>query len=243
MGSAWASLTGTPPPDAPADPYGAGSAWVPSGVGSVYWENNATAAMIAALQPLAYATSTTGTSTYTSYTGYSTTTSTSTGTSTTTGTGTTTPPPPPPPPIAGPPTPGILRQGTVTGPASAIDLWSLIGGPATPAQVAGPGLSSTGMGFPGGGTVSLADVAGQFALGGVIRTYSPLGLPQGLVSSLVRAGQGDQGTPRTVSSPVGDRIGVKVGNLTINNPVAERPSDSITRSSNRLAFLAGRGPV
>ena len=119
-------------------------------------------------------------------------------------------------------------------------------GPLLPAGPQAPGasgsLSSTGMGFSGGGTVSLADVAGQFAFGGMIPEMAlGGGVPQGLVPSVSQANQG--GPPRTVSGSAGDRIGVQVGNLTIHNPIAEKPSDSITRSSNRLAFLAGRQPV
>jgi hypothetical protein len=49
--------------------------------------------------------------------------------------------------------------------------------------------------------------------------------------------------PRTLSDAAANRGGLHVGQLTINNPKAEKPSDSITRSSNRLAFMAGRGPV
>jgi len=33
---------------------------------------------------------------------------------------------------------------------------------------------------------------------------------------------------------------MNVENLTINNPSQERPSESIARASNKLAFLAGR---
>lgn len=35
--------------------------------------------------------------------------------------------------------------------------------------------------------------------------------------------------------------GLQVANLNVYNPAAEKPSESITRASNRLAFLAGRG--
>jgi hypothetical protein len=49
--------------------------------------------------------------------------------------------------------------------------------------------------------------------------------------------------PRSLSDAAGDRIGVKVGNLTINNPVKEETAQSIARTTNRLSFLAGRGAV
>jgi hypothetical protein len=49
-----------------------------------------------------------------------------------------------------------------------------------------------------------------------------------------------QGIPRTVSTAAGDHIGVSIGSMTIHNPLPEKPSDSIARSSNRLAFLGGR---
>ena len=146
------------------------------------------------------------------------------------------------------PTPGLQVIPSGGGPIT-VNLEPLVtGGPQTPVSALTSGsLSATGSGFSGGGTVSLSDVAGQFAFGGVVPggiAFSPGGLPQGLATfSQVDPG----GLPRTVSSAAGstggDRVGVKVGSIVVNNPVPEKPSDSITRSSNRLAFLAGRGPV
>ena len=143
------------------------------------------------------------------------------------------------------PTPGVQTQPAGnTGPI-VVDLQSLInGGPYAPVSAVSAGipLSATGAGFSGGGEVSMADVAAMFAMGGSIPVLPARSGPQGLVSSLDRM-QNGQGNARTVTSSAGDSIGVNIGNLNISNPVAERPSDTITRSSNRLAFLAGRGPL
>jgi hypothetical protein len=50
--------------------------------------------------------------------------------------------------------------------------------------------------------------------------------------------------PRTMGEAAAvNRTGLHVDSLVINNPVRERPSDSIARSSNRLAVLAGRGLI
>ena len=119
---------------------------------------------------------------------------------------------------------------------------SFIPGGGAPVFGAQPSLSGTGAGFAGGGSVSLADVAGRFALGGVLPAVRLPAVQADLGSLGTSAAQEN---PRTISSAAGsssgDRIGVQVGSLTIMNPIAEKPSDSITRASNRLAFLAGRG--
>jgi hypothetical protein len=55
-----------------------------------------------------------------------------------------------------------------------------------------------------------------------------------------------QELPRTMGAAAassGNRVGLNVESMVVNNPVPEPPSQSITRSANRLAFLAGRGPV
>jgi hypothetical protein len=145
-------------------------------------------------------------------------------------------------------TPGILVTPSGGSPAP-VNLASLImGGPSSPVIGAGASGSAAGMGFAGGGMVggdggSLADVAGMFSLGGAVQdpTLAALGLSPGAQRQL--AGTTAGGMPRSLSDAAGDRIGVKIGNLNISNPVAEKPSDTITRSTNRLAFLAGRGPV
>jgi hypothetical protein len=48
--------------------------------------------------------------------------------------------------------------------------------------------------------------------------------------------------PRSLSpAAAASRVGVQVqGDVNISNPVPEKASESIIRSSNRLAFLAGR---
>jgi hypothetical protein len=146
-------------------------------------------------------------------------------------------------------TPGVLVTPLGGSPAP-VDLSSLImGGPSSPVIGSGASGSATGMGFALGGMVgggdggSLADVAGMFSLGGQVQdpTLAALGLPPAAQRQL--AGTAAGGMPRSLSDAAGDRIGVKIGNLTVHNPVAEKPSDTITRSTNRLAFLAGRGSV
>ena len=135
-------------------------------------------------------------------------------------------------------TPGVLVTPEGGG-SFPVDLSSLIpAGPASPVQVTGPSRSTTGMGFQAGGLVG--DVASLFAFG---VPDMPALAATALSSSFQRqlAGAGTQ--QRTLSDAAGERVGVKVGNLTINNPTPEKPSDSIARSSNRLAFLAGRGAV
>jgi hypothetical protein len=79
----------------------------------------------------------------------------------------------------------------------------------------------------------------MFAMGGAVpMTIAPAG-GDGLVNSLTTA------NPRTMSDAASrSSVGLQVqGDLNINNPRPEKPSDSITRSSNRLAFLAGRGSI
>lgn len=136
---------------------------------------------------------------------------------------------------SGPLVPGPVSVLETAGP-TVIDLNSLITG--------GPAVGAAGtMGFAAGG--ALADVAGMFggglAAGGVVPGLAIPGLSATLQKQLAGAAQGQ--LPRTMSDAAGDTVGLQVGNLTINNPVAERPSDSITRSSNRLAFMAGRGII
>jgi hypothetical protein len=137
------------------------------------------------------------------------------------------------------PTPGVsvVPVGS-SGPIN-VNLDSLIqGGPASPVfDVTGGSLSGTGNGFAAGG--SLSDVAGMFAMGGSIpMTIAPAG-GDGLVSSLTTANN------RTLSDAAqSSSVGLQVqGDLNINNPRSEKPSESITRSSQRLSFLAGRGAV
>jgi hypothetical protein len=144
--------------------------------------------------------------------------------------------------------PGILVHpaGDSSVPSTGINLQPLVqGGPDAPVSTSGPSLSSTGMGFAGGGLVpgaggGLGQMASMFGLGGVVGgELAGFGLPPQLQQQLAMTTTA-QGAPRTVSAAAGDHIGVSVGSMTINNPLAEKPSESITRSSNRLALLAGR---
>jgi hypothetical protein len=101
-------------------------------------------------------------------------------------------------------------------------------------------VGGTGYGFAAGGEVP--DLAGMFAPGGPVY-FMPAGVSQQLVSS-VNSASGFQGeAPRTLSDAASAirGAGLNVESMTINNPVAEQPSQSIARASNRLAFLAGRG--
>ena len=119
---------------------------------------------------------------------------------------------------------------------------------------AGGGMIWPWTGHPGGyaqgGQVSMDDVAGMlsgFSGGGqipvpmLVRTGAgqPMSLDQ-LVAALAKS---NNATPsRTLADAASaTRVGLNVENLTVNNPVPESPSHSITRAANRLAFLGGRG--
>jgi hypothetical protein len=133
----------------------------------------------------------------------------------------------------------VLTPGPGSGNVS-VDLSSLIlGGPAMPVSAASviPSLSGTGNGFSGGGV--LGDIASRFAVGGNI----PYPVLARVGSPLANSGQSAvQDLPRTISAAASQpNVGMQVESLTINNPVAEKPSDSIARSANRLSFMAGRG--
>jgi hypothetical protein len=157
------------------------------------------------------------------------------------------------PPASG--TPGVVVTPT-GGPTYSVDLGSLIsGGPTAPVIPTGGSLSGTGSGFSiamggpvGGDGASLAGVAGMFSAGGATPAMAPASSP-GFASRMAAGGVAadESSTPRTMGANAvgggGDRVGVKIGNLHVHNPTPEKPSDSITRSSNRLAFLAGRGAV
>jgi hypothetical protein len=93
----------------------------------------------------------------------------------------------------------------------------------------------------GGG---LGSVAGMFtmAAGGVVPGSLVVpGLSANMTRQLAAATAGQ--LPRTLGEAAGSKVGLQVDQLTINNPVAEKPSESITRASNRLAFLGGRGVI
>jgi hypothetical protein len=133
--------------------------------------------------------------------------------------------------------PGITVRNPGNAPVT-VDLNSLI--------VGGPGGGSPGgdygFGLAGGGGVPAA-VSSMFgagmAAGGVVPNLFLPGLSATMQSQLSSQATGTM--PRSLSEAAGRTVGLEVGQLTINNPRPEKPSDSITRSSNRLAFLAGRG--
>lgn len=129
----------------------------------------------------------------------------------------------------------------------------IIGGPATPVFDIGAG--GPGMGFSGGGTihpyanggqVGLQQVASMFA--GIMPTsmlvpsYMPGGISDTMLRKLSTSGTGSDEVPRKLSQAgAAHKAAFNVEQLNINNPVAEQPSLSIARASNRMAFLAGRG--
>ena len=123
------------------------------------------------------------------------------------------------PPPAPPPFPGLEAVVTIGGPPEPV-----IGSP-----------PDSGYGFAAGG---IADVAALFALGGPVPGIMPPS-PARMFSGSPSGSE----FPRSLSDAgaSGRGIGFNVESMTINNPVAEAPSESITRASNRLAFLAGRG--
>jgi hypothetical protein len=119
--------------------------------------------------------------------------------------------------------------------------WYAGGGPVAPTSSMGFGLASGG-GVPAAGLSNVAAMfGGGMAAGGVVPNLFVPGLSANLSRQLSAATAGQ--LPRTLSDAAGNRVGLQVDNLTINNPRAEKPSDSITRASNRLAFLGGRGMV
>jgi hypothetical protein len=133
-------------------------------------------------------------------------------------------------------TPGITVRNPGSDSPTSVNLSPLeFGGPTGGGNI-GPG----GFGFASGGPV---DVAAMFAAGGAVP--APNFVMPGLSASFQRqlSGASEQQLPRTMSDAAGEQVGLKVGQMTINNPVAETPSTSIARAGNRLAFLAGRGPV
>jgi hypothetical protein len=113
----------------------------------------------------------------------------------------------------------------------------IYGGPSSGAGPVGPG----GYGFAGGGPVP--SMAAMFAGGGNVPAPSFM-LP-GMSATMQKqlSGAAAAQLPRTLGDAAGTSVGLQVGSMTINNPVPEKPSQSIARASNRLAFLAGRGPV
>lgn len=133
-------------------------------------------------------------------------------------------------------TPGITVRNPGDGNVSTpVNLGPLIYGSGGGKGPTGPG----GYGFAGGGPI---DVAALFASGGVVP--APSFIMPGVSMTLQKqlAGAASSSLPRTMGDAAGTSVGMQVGELTINNPAAEKPSESIARASNRLAFMAGRGP-
>lgn len=142
------------------------------------------------------------------------------------------------------PHPGAAPPPSTT--ASLVDIvpYATMGGPAIPVYSAG----APGMGFASGGQVgkvALANVAGLlsgFSGGGQVPIPAG-GMSMAQVNGLLKRAAGGEIPARTLSEGASaTRVGMNVENMTINNPVAEPPSTSITKANNRMAFLAGRGP-
>jgi hypothetical protein len=129
-------------------------------------------------------------------------------------------------------------------PTVSVNLDNLITG--LPFGEGGTGGGGYGFTIASGGEVpGLSSVAGMFgggmaAGGGVPDFYVP-GMSMALQKQLQAQSVGEH--PRTLADAATSGSGLHVGQLTINNPRPQATEDSITRSSNRLAFMAGRGPL
>jgi hypothetical protein len=142
---------------------------------------------------------------------------------------------------------GVGTPGAGGGPPSSvgstvIDLAPLISG--SPVVPAG---GSLGFNIATGGEVpSLSSVAGMFgggmAGGGLVPNLFVPGMSATLSRQLSASASGE--LPRTMADAAAvSRTGMHVDQLTINNPVREETHQSITRMTNRMAFLAGRQMV
>lgn len=127
------------------------------------------------------------------------------------------------------------------------DTWLGAGSRGNAASQRGHGF---GFGHASGGpapaSASLSSLAAVFGHGMAAGGEVPVILVPGMSPTLTRqlSATAAQQLPRTVSEAgSGARGGLHVDQLVIHNPVKERPSDSITRSSQRLMFLAGKGMV
>lgn len=164
-------------------------------------------------------------------------------------------------------TPGPGKEPTATpmpggGSGLFYDIQPLvIGGPGSPVF----GGQSPDQGFAGGGTVDAGGFAasmGHMASGGTVGLQQvanmfsglmpgmltlPAFTPGGISDSMLRRLSGMSGSkpgeaPRKLSQAgAAHHPAFNVEQLTINNPVAEQPSQSIARATNRVAFYAGRG--
>lgn len=142
---------------------------------------------------------------------------------------------------------GVGTPGAGGGPpgstgATIIDLAPLISG--SPVVPTG---GSLGFGIATGGEVpSLSNVAAMFgggmAGGGLVPNLFVPGMSATLSRQLSASASGE--LPRTMADAAAvSRTGMHVDQLTINNPVREETHQSITRMTNRMAFLAGRQMV
>lgn len=127
-------------------------------------------------------------------------------------------------------------------PTVTVDLNKLITG--APFGAGGSGGGNYGFGLAGGGAVpDLTGVASMFsggmAAGGTVPDFFIPGMSQSLTKQLQAQAAGEH--PRTLSDAAGSKGGLHVGSLTINNPRPQATEESITRASNRLSFLGGRG--
>jgi hypothetical protein len=118
-----------------------------------------------------------------------------------------------------------------------------LGGPASPVM---PGPGTPDMGFAAGG--GLDQVASMFS-GGLDTggTMLPLVVRYGVPDTLLRQLQGTAPArgeyPRRLSEAAASHYGpaLNVEQMNINNPLPQKPSDSIAHAANRMSFLAGRG--
>jgi hypothetical protein len=122
-----------------------------------------------------------------------------------------------------------------------------IGGPGHPVFDIAPGGAD--MGFAaGGGLGQVASLfSGGFDPGGVmLPVVARYGVPTAVLHQLTGASGGSSAPrdyPRRVSEAAAASYqgpAVNFENVTINNPLPQKPSDSIAHSTARLAFLAGR---
>jgi hypothetical protein len=139
-------------------------------------------------------------------------------------------------------TPGHGTGGPGGSGPTVIDLAPLIiGGPAAPPA------GSYGFTIAGGGEVpALSNVAAMFgggmAGGGLVPSLFVPGMSATLSRQLSASAAREM--PRTMADAAAiNRTGLHVDSLTINNPTKEETHQSITRMTNRMAFLAGRQMV
>jgi hypothetical protein len=144
------------------------------------------------------------------------------------------------------PGPGKPPAAGTMGGLPNLEPFATAGGPAMPVL---PGSGIPDMGFAAGG--GLGDVSSMFS--GSLSpgaTMLPLVVRFGVPDTLMRQLSGGSSSPaartefpRKLSEAGASHYGpaLNVEQLNINNPLPQRPSDSIAHAANRMAFLAGRG--